>query len=98
MIGEVIQVGGILQEDRCICFTVFLGGIKGLVLDGKTGILIPPGDEKALQGAIERMMDDKEGLERMKESTDRWLEQNRTKFDAKEVCERYSKLFERIVG
>lgn len=75
-----------------------VGGIKGLVRDGETGMLVPPGDEKALREAIERFMDDKEGLERMRKETDRWLERNRGKFDAKEVCGRYSELFKRIVG
>ena len=34
------------------------GGITDIVRDGRSGLLVPPGDARALAGAIARMMDD----------------------------------------
>ena len=35
-----------------------VGGVSELVLDGQTGILVPPGDPRSLAGAIGRLLDD----------------------------------------
>jgi glycosyltransferase involved in cell wall biosynthesis len=35
-----------------------VGGLVGLVQDGETGLLVPPGDPVALRGAIERLLAD----------------------------------------
>ena len=35
-----------------------VGGVPELVLEGETGLLVPPGDPQALAGAIERLLDD----------------------------------------
>jgi glycosyltransferase involved in cell wall biosynthesis len=37
-----------------------VGGIPGLVEDGRTGLLVPPGDGGALRAAIERLLADPE--------------------------------------
>jgi glycosyltransferase involved in cell wall biosynthesis len=42
-----------------------VGGLRGLVLDGATGVLVPPGDAAALREGIERLLADPEGRERM---------------------------------
>jgi glycosyltransferase involved in cell wall biosynthesis len=38
--------------------TTDVGGIPEMVLDGKTGILVPPGDEPAIADAVERLLGD----------------------------------------
>jgi len=40
-------------------------GIPDVVVDGQTGVLVPPGDAKALAGAIERLAGDQSLRERM---------------------------------
>ncbi len=37
-----------------------VGGLLGLVVDGETGLLVPPGDTVALRAAIERLLGDRE--------------------------------------
>ena len=37
-----------------------VGGLKDLVVDGKTGLLVPPGDPEALRAALERLLADAE--------------------------------------
>jgi glycosyltransferase involved in cell wall biosynthesis len=37
-----------------------VGGLVELVVDGETGLLVPPGDEAALTEALRRLVDDRE--------------------------------------
>ncbi len=37
-----------------------VGGLRDLVVDGETGLLVPPGDVAALRGALERLLADPE--------------------------------------
>jgi glycosyltransferase involved in cell wall biosynthesis len=37
-----------------------VGGLLDLVVDGETGLLVPPGDVTALRGALERLLGDEE--------------------------------------
>jgi glycosyltransferase involved in cell wall biosynthesis len=37
-----------------------VGGLRDLVLDGQTGLLVPPRDPAALREALERLLDDGE--------------------------------------
>jgi glycosyltransferase involved in cell wall biosynthesis len=37
-----------------------VGGLIDAVVDGETGLVVPPGDVAALRGALERLLGDKE--------------------------------------
>jgi glycosyltransferase involved in cell wall biosynthesis len=37
-----------------------VGGLLDLVVDGETGLLVPPGDVSALRAALERLLADRE--------------------------------------
>jgi len=37
-----------------------VGGLRDLVVDGETGLLVPPRDPAALRGALERLLADRE--------------------------------------
>ncbi len=37
-----------------------VGGLRDLVVDGETGLLVPPGDVPALRAALERVLGDRE--------------------------------------
>jgi glycosyltransferase involved in cell wall biosynthesis len=37
-----------------------VGGLRDLVVDGETGLLVPPGDVEALRGALRRLLEDRE--------------------------------------
>jgi glycosyltransferase involved in cell wall biosynthesis len=45
-----------------------IGGLKDVVADGETGILVPPGDREALREALQRLCEDPETRERMGEA------------------------------
>ncbi|MBV9153187.1 MAG: glycosyltransferase, partial [Alphaproteobacteria bacterium] len=46
------------QSQRLACLATDLPGIAELIEDGRTGILVPPGDARALAAALERMIRD----------------------------------------
>ncbi len=37
-----------------------VGGLRDLVVDGETGLLVPPHDINALRSALQRLLDDRE--------------------------------------
>jgi glycosyltransferase involved in cell wall biosynthesis len=45
-----------------------IGGLPGIVADGETGVLVPPGDDAALAQAIRTLIDDPQARERMGEA------------------------------
>jgi glycosyltransferase involved in cell wall biosynthesis len=42
-----------------------VGGLRDLVVDGETGIFVPPGDVEALRAALEKLLADRELRRRM---------------------------------
>ncbi len=52
------------------------GGLPEVVVDGATGMLVPPADEHALAGAIRRLLDDEELQHRFGSSGRDWVEKN----------------------
>ena len=58
-LGEGLPLS--LQEAlyyECACVGSNVGGVPELIDDGKTGLLVPAGDERALAGALDRLMSD----------------------------------------
>jgi glycosyltransferase involved in cell wall biosynthesis len=49
------------------------GGLLGLVRDGETGLLVEPGDPKALRSAIDRLLADKALRERLGRNAREWI-------------------------
>ncbi len=45
-----------------------IGGLRDIVVNGKTGLLVPPGDREALRAALARMLGDSEMRARMGEA------------------------------
>lgn len=74
-----------------------VGGVKELIEDKKSGILVEPGDEQGLYQAMRRVIENKEEAMRMRrESVDR-IDKKREVFDMEEVCKRYSEIFEVLI-
>jgi starch synthase len=48
------------------------GGLADTIVDGETGVYVPPGDTKALRAAIERLLQDSEERGRLGANAQRW--------------------------
>ncbi|MGQ9660844.1 MAG: glycosyltransferase family 4 protein [Kiritimatiellia bacterium] len=66
-----------------------VGGIPDYILDGRTGILVPPGDERALANAIIELLSSPERLRAMGLAGRRRAE---AEFDARRAAERFVSL------
>jgi len=55
-----------------------VGGIKYVIRDGETGLLVPPGDPEALADAIRRLIEDPEKAEVMGQNGRKMVEKNYT--------------------
>jgi glycosyltransferase involved in cell wall biosynthesis len=75
------------------------GGLAEAVLDGKTGLLVPPGDHRALAAALRRLADDPQLANRLGQAAVRHV---RERFShermVREVEELYERLLERAGG
>jgi glycosyltransferase involved in cell wall biosynthesis len=58
-----------------------VGGLLEVVVDGETGLLVPPRDPSALRQALERLLGD-ESLRRRLGAAGRWLAEERLSLDA----------------
>jgi glycosyltransferase involved in cell wall biosynthesis len=56
-----------------------IGGLPDIVVDGETGLLVPPGDRRALREAIQSLLDDPMRCERMGAQASQRVAQFRTK-------------------
>jgi glycosyltransferase involved in cell wall biosynthesis len=67
-----------------------VGGTPELVVDGETGILVPPGDVGALAEALRRLLDDPALAQRMGKAARRRVEE---RFSAERMAERVLELY-----
>lgn len=70
-----------------------IGGMPEGVLDGETGLLVPPGDEVALREAMRRLLDDVELRERMGHAARRHAEN----FKASAVIPRIEQVYRELI-
>ena len=66
------------------------GGIPEVVIQGKTGVLVPPGDPQALARAVIRLLKEREEAERMGRAGRRMVEQ---RFSIDRMVEEYLDLY-----
>lgn len=72
-----------------------LGGVEEVVLDGRTGILVPPGDADSLATALHSLLSDRTRMKRMGEEA--WT-QARSKFAAETNTRATIDVYEEILG
>ena len=70
-----------------------IGGLIDIVVDGQTGLLVPPGDPQALREAIQGLLDDRERRECMKMVA----RQRVVEFQAKSVVPRIEQVYREIL-
>jgi glycosyltransferase involved in cell wall biosynthesis len=96
--GDVEGLGVVLIEALLHARPVIAsasGGIPDIVLDGRTGLLVPPGDAPALAGAIARLMDDPALGARLTEAGRAHVEE-RFSWDA--IVARLAGIYETVAG
>jgi glycosyltransferase involved in cell wall biosynthesis len=71
-----------------------IGGIPEIVVDGESGLLVPPGDANALAAAMARLIRDEELRRRM----GRAAKERASKFSASAVVPRYEALYQRLLA
>jgi len=72
-----------------------VGGVGCLVKDGETGLLVPRGDEKALEAALERLIGDAPLRRRLGDAGRRLVKEE---FSWARIAGQYDRLFREIVG
>jgi glycosyltransferase involved in cell wall biosynthesis len=71
-----------------------VGGVPELVIDGETGVLVPPGDARALASALRRLLADPELRRQMGDAGRRRAEQL---FDLQRFHREHLELYERLL-
>ena len=84
---EAMAVGRPLIASR-------MGGLSDLVVDGETGLLVPPNDHVALRQAMERLLADPALRARMGEASQRKV----VEFQASTVVQRIERVYRRLLG
>jgi glycosyltransferase involved in cell wall biosynthesis len=69
------------------------GGLTDVVVDGETGLLVPPGDSQALRVAIQSLLDDSALRERMGVQA----KQRVREFQAKTVISRFEEVYQELL-
>jgi glycosyltransferase involved in cell wall biosynthesis len=73
--------------------TTKVGGIPEIVKDKVTGILVPPGDSKAMAEAIINLLKDKSLREKMGEEAKKWVDE---RFSIDTMVEKITDLYEKL--
>lgn len=69
------------------------GGLTDVVVDGETGLLVPPGNPQALRDAIQSLLDDPVRLEHMGQMA----RQRVAEFQAKAVVPRFEQVYQELL-
>ena len=69
-----------------------VGGVKELIKNCKTGILVELADIDILYKAIKWVLENKEDAIKLRETSFEWINKNRHLFDTKDVAQRYSEI------
>jgi 2-deoxystreptamine N-acetyl-D-glucosaminyltransferase/2-deoxystreptamine glucosyltransferase len=88
-------LGIVLLEAQALGVPVIgtdVGGIPDVIEHGRTGLLVPPSDDKALAAAIVRVLTEPGLGERMADEAASRL----AKFDWDRIAERYGTLYEEL--
>jgi len=72
-----------------------IGGLRDVVVDGETGLLVAPGDRAALAAAIERLLAEPEQRERMGKAAQARV---REVFSPEAVVSRYEDAYRAVIG
>ena len=70
-----------------------IGGLSDIVADGETGLLVPPGDDKALSEAIQILLADPDRRSRM----GMMARQRIAEFEARTVVPRIEQVYQEII-
>lgn len=70
-----------------------IGGLSDIIVDGETGLLVAPGDWRALQQAIGRLLADRELRERM----GAMAKQRAGEFQARTVVPRIEQVYQEVL-
>ena len=70
-----------------------VGGLKTLVQDGRTGVLVPPGDVAALRAGIQRLLDDPGERSRMGEAG----RERAAEFKASELVPKIEEIYREVI-
>lgn len=70
------------------------GGLTDVVVDGETGLLVPPGDPHALRVAIQSLLNDPTLRERMGKQA----RQRAAEFQATSVISRFEQIYQKLAG
>ena len=70
-----------------------IGGLTDIIVDGKTGLLVPPGDPQALREAMQSLLDDPERREYMH----MMAKQRVVEFQARSVVPRIEQVYREVL-
>jgi glycosyltransferase involved in cell wall biosynthesis len=72
-----------------------VGGVPEVIQDGRSGLLVPPGDVDALAKAVKDLIESRELRERL---GTRARERVRQEYSTERMLERYSDLYEEVLA
>lgn len=96
VLNSIEEGFGLVLTEAMLCRTAVIGansgGIKDIIDDGETGLLVPPDNAQELAGEIKRLLDDVSLRERLTEAGYQKAIEN---FSSKSSAEKFVELFRR---